>query len=70
MIWAKEGKLKRYQDRDKQCKQNKTLENKEIKSYQQVDEECTRKNELPDAKETKQFWSVIWKKKRQNRKAE
>ena len=35
-VQAKEGKLKRYRDRTKQCGQNRTLQNSESKFSQQV----------------------------------
>ena len=43
-ILAKEGILKGLQDKAKQYKQNKTIENNERKVYQQVAGECTRTN--------------------------
>ena len=48
---AKEGRLKRYRDRIKQNRQNRTFQNNE-KIYQQVGEEWTNTYE----KEAKQFW--------------
>ena len=37
-ILAKEGKLKRYRDKVKQYKQNKTFQNNEIKFYQMYED--------------------------------
>ena len=68
MILVKEGRLKRYTDRFKQYKQNRTFQNNKIKSYQQVGEEHTRTKQQPDAKETKQFCSKIWEGKEHNKK--
>ena len=52
----KEGKLKN--------KQNRAFQNNDRKFDQQVGGENTRTNQIPDAKETKQFWSEIWKRKK------
>ena len=38
-VLAKEGRLKRYRDRAKQCRQNRTFQNNERKFYQQVGRE-------------------------------
>ena len=35
-VQEKKGRLKRYQYRTKQCRQNRTFQNKERKFYQQV----------------------------------
>ena len=47
---------------------NRTFENNERKFYKQLNGECTRINQQPDAKETKQIWSKILEKKILNRK--
>ena len=58
-VLAKKGKLKRYREKAKQCRQNRTFQNNERKFYQQ-----------PDAKEAKRFWSKIWQPRELNKKAE
>ena len=69
-VRSKEARLKRYQDRIKQYRQNRTFQNKEKKFYQQVRGECTNTYQQPDDKETKQFRSKIWERREHNRKAE
>ena len=68
-ILIKEGRLKRYQDKIKQYKQNSTVENNKRKFYQQVEGECTKTNQRLDAKETEQLWSKTREQKEHNRKA-
>ena len=67
---AKEGRIKKYWERVKQYKQNRTFVKIERKFYQQVGGENTKTHERPDAKETKQFGSKIWEHKEYNRMAE
>ena len=54
-VLVKEGQLKRYQDRAKQYKQNRTYQNNERKFYQQVEGEWAKTYQLPDAKGQKIF---------------
>ena len=64
-ILAKEGRLKRYRQRVKQYRQNRTFQNNDRKFYQLLGGHDTKTYQQPDVKETEQFW-----KKRHNEKAE
>ena len=59
-LLAKEGRLKKYRQRVKQHRQNRTFQSNERKFYQQVEEDETKTYQQPDARETGQFWSKIW----------
>ena len=50
-VLAKEGRLKRYRQRVKQYRQNRTYENNERKIYQQLGD-YNKTYQQPDAKET------------------
>ena len=67
---AKEGRLKRYRQRVKQYRQNRTFQNNERKFYQQLGESHTKTYQQPDAKETERFWMKIWQPKKHNQNAE
>ena len=73
-VLAKEGRLKRYRQRVKQYRQNKSFQNNERKFYQQLGGDDTETYQQSDAKETERFWTEIWqpkkKKKKHNEKAE
>ena len=69
-ILAKEGRLKRYQQRVKQNRQNRKFQNNERKFYQQLGAHDTKAYQQPDAIETEQFWTKIWQIKKHNEKAE
>ena len=69
-ILAKEGKLKRYRNRVKQCNRNSFFQNNERKFYQQLEGEYTRWYQGPDVNETKLFSSKTWQWKEHNSKAE
>ena len=69
-IVAKEGRLKRYRQRIKQYRQNRTFQNNERKFYQQLGGHDTKTYQPPDVKETEQFWTKIWQLKKHNEKAE
>ena len=60
---AKEGRLKRYRQRVKQYRQNRTFQNNERKFYQQLGGSDTKTYQQPDAKETERFWTKIGEKK-------
>ena len=73
-VLAKEGRLKRYRQRVKQYRRNRTFQNNERKFYQQMEDEH-KIYQQPDGKEIKRFWTKIWqpkkkKKKKHNEKAE
>ena len=56
---AKEGRLKRYRQRVKQYRQNRTFQNNERKFYQQLGGSDTKTYQQPDIKETERFWAKI-----------
>ena len=56
-VLAKEGRLKRYRQRVKQYRQNRTFQNNERK-FNIIDYNKTYQR--PDAKETQRFWTKIW----------
>ena len=53
-VLAKEGRLKRYRQKVKQYRQNKTFQNNERKFYQQLGGSNTKTYQQPDAK--KKIW--------------
>ena len=69
-VLAKEGRLKRYRQRVKQYRQNRTFQNNERKFYQQLGGSDTKTYQQPDAKETERFWAKIWEPKKHNENAE
>ena len=69
-VLAKERRLKRYRQRVKQYRQNKTFQNNERKFCQQLGGDDTKICKEPDAKETKRFWTEMWQPKTYNQKAE
>ena len=70
-VLAKEGRLKRYRQRVKQYRQNRTFQNNERKFYQQlVGVHDIKTYQQPDARETERFWTKIWQPKKHNEKAE
>ena len=68
-VLAKEGRVKRYRQRVKQYKQNRTFQNNERKFYQLGGDDAKAYLQ-PDAKETKRSWKKIWQPKEHNRQAE
>ena len=62
--------MKRYQQRVKQYRQNRTFQNNERKFYQQLEGYDNKTYQQPDAKETQLFWTKIWQLKIHNEKAE
>ena len=69
-VMAKDGRLKRYRQRVKQYKQNRTFQNNERKFYQQLGGHDTKTYQQLDAKETKRFWTKICQPRKHNEKAE
>ena len=51
----------------KQYRQDKTFQNKR-KFHQQMEEDDMKTYQLPDARETKQFWTKIWQPREHNEK--
>ena len=60
---AKEGRLKRYRQRVKQYRKNRTFQNNERKFCQKLGGDGTKKYQNPDARETEPFWTKIWQPK-------
>ena len=69
-VMAKEGRLKRYWQRVKQYRQNRTFQNNERKFYQQLGGSDMKTYQQPDIKETERFWTKIWQPKKHNKNAE
>ena len=69
-VLAKEGRLKRYRQRVKQYRQNRTFQNNERKFYQELRGDDNKTHQQPNAKETERFWTKIWQPKQHNEKAE
>ena len=72
-IKAKIAMISRYQQRINQYQQNRMFKNNESRFYQQLnnEDEQNKDNAIPDADESKQFWSEIWDKEvEHNRRAE
>ena len=65
-VLAKEGRLKRYRQRVKQYRQNRTFQNNERKVYQQLGGDNNKTHQQPNAKETERFWTKIWQPKQHN----
>ena len=55
-----ERRLKRYRDKIKQYRQNKTFQNNENNFYQQIVVEWTDTYQQLGEKKTRQFWYKIW----------
>ena len=69
-VLAKGGRFKRYRDRTKLYRPNKTFQNNERKFSQQVRGEWAKTYQQLDAKNKKRFWSKIWERKDHNEKAD
>ena len=67
---AKEARLKRYRQRVKQYRKNRTLQNNKRIFYQQSGGSDTKTYQQPDAKETERFRTKIWQPKKHNENAE
>ena len=60
-IKATTGKIKRYNDRINQYRQNRTFQNNQGKFYQQLSSGGQQEtNDAPDAEAAKEFWEGIW----------
>ena len=69
-VMSKEGRLKRYRQRVKQYRQNRTFQNNERKFYQQLGGSDMKTYQQPDIKETERFLTKIWQPKKHNEDAE
>ena len=71
MILAKSAKVKRYQQRIEQFRQNRIFDLDQKKIYTELNKNGIRSNDVPNAEECTKFWSNIWGvRKEHNRKAE
>ena len=61
-IKAKTSKISRHQQRLNQYQQNRLFRNNDSRFYKQLNNETERTNEntIPDADESRKFWSDIW----------
>ena len=70
-ILAKAAKIKRYDQRRTQYKQNILFKQDQKRFYQELNGTARNENVIPDADESKKFWSDIWSVgKEHNRSAE
>ena len=69
MALAKEGRLKRYRNRTKQYRQNRTFQNNPRKFCQQVGGGSAKTIQEPDARELNWFGGKIWERRDHNKKA-
>ena len=69
-VIVKEGRLKRYRQRVKQYRKNRTFQNNERKFYQQLGGSDIKTYQQQDIKETERFWTKIWQPKKHNENAE
>ena len=61
-IKAVQHKIKRYEDRTEQYKQNRMFETNQKRLYEIIDGVHRNNNETPNAGECLEFWSGIWSK--------
>ena len=64
------GRLKRYRQRVKQYRQNRTFQNNERKFYHQLGGDDNKTYQQPNAKETERFWTKLWQPKQHYEKSE
>ena len=57
---AKAAKVKRYEQRSEQFKQNRSFDQVQKRFYQQLNSNTREESIIPDAEESKEFWSEIW----------
>ena len=70
-LLAKAAKIKRYGDRITQYRQNRMFAVEQKKVYKELNGGANGKSVIPDAEESKKFWSEIWSiEKEHNRQAE
>ncbi len=68
---AKAAKIKRYGDRITQFRQNRMFAVEQKKVYKELNREASGESVIPDAEESKKFWSEIWSiEKGHNRQAD
>ena len=59
-ILAKAAKIKRYEQRRTQYKQNILFKQDQKRFYQELNGKARNENVIPDADKSKKFWSDIW----------
>ena len=59
-VLAKEGSFKRYGQRGKQYRENRSFQTTKEKFYQQSGGSNAKTYQQPDAKETERSWTKIW----------
>jgi hypothetical protein len=59
-VKATVAKIRRYDDREKRYQQNRRLENNQKIFYKDIQNNLEVENEIPDAEESKDFWTGIW----------
>ncbi|XP_063604453.1 uncharacterized protein LOC134779729 [Penaeus indicus] len=70
-LLAKAAKIKRYGDRITQYRQNRMFATEQKKVYKELNGGASGESVIPDAEESKKFWSEIWSiEKEHNRQAE
>ena len=57
---AKEAKIERYNERIKQFKQNRLFNTDRKKLIAELNGKIQESNEIPDADQSRVFWSSIW----------
>ena len=68
---AKSTKVKRYQQRIEQFRQNRIFDRDQKKIYTELNRNGIRSNDAPNAEECTKFWAEIWGvRKQHNRRAE
>ena len=65
---AKAAKVKRYDQRSEQFKQNRLLVQDQKRFNQQLNGNTRQESIIPDAEESKEFWSEIWNKRKEYNK--
>ena len=67
-IVAKSGKIRRFQQRINQFRQNRTFRVDQKKIYKELNGEERGTNEVPDAEESRRFWENIWSVEKEHNK--
>ena len=61
-ITAKAAKMKRYEGRINQFRQNKLFQNNQKRLFEELEGNKRNVNIMPDAEKSRKFWSDIWSK--------
>ena len=64
----KAAKVKRYEQRGKQFKQNRLFDQDKKRFCQRLYSNTRQESTIPDAEESKEFWSDIWRKRKEHNK--